>query len=194
MHDYSIFSWRQSQLQDAESMAAIYNETIACGGHSPQLRNTDALEIQRLIKRHINNNWGVWTILCDQEVVAWVMVHPIEWGLGVCLHSGDISVYVKKEWYSRGPAVLAALIVYKNCRKLGFELLSCWIMGSNHRSIQISRSFRMKLWGILPRVARYGERFEDVQIWGWQYDDADSCDYMDRLLLRISRRYPNINL
>jgi RimJ/RimL family protein N-acetyltransferase len=71
---------------------------------------------------------------------------------------------------------------------MGLDAVTCWILGGNHRSTRLAQACRMTQWGLLPKLARYGDETFDVQIWGVRFDDALWVAYMDAMQERLARR------
>lgn len=183
-----LYRCRLARPDDAAALADIYNETIAHGGHSPQISSTDADGMRRLLAFHQHNGWPLWTALRGDEPVAWASLRPISWGPQVCQRAGDVSVYVQRQRHGSRAALELIITVVEAAPRCGFDALSCWIIGSNSHSASLARGCGMRLWGSLPGVVRHGDRIEDLQIWGCRLDDAAWSDQFERMRARVCRR------
>jgi len=79
-------------------------------------------------------------------------------------------------------------IAYELAPRHGFEAMTCWILGTNPRSLQLARAARMQAWGRLVGAANIAGIQADVHIWGARYDDPSACAYMERLKRRLVAR------
>jgi L-amino acid N-acyltransferase YncA len=178
---------RRVRLDDAQSMIDIYNESVGGGGHSPVLVNATVAAMQAFIRDGERKGWPIWLWLDGETVVAWSQVRAIAWGTDICHRTGDFSLYVRKAWHGKGVAMRVVRDVFRDVRRHGFESITCWILGSNRKSLMLARACRMQHWGCLPRAARYGDRVDDVQIWGIHCDDAQWTAFMNELDARCRR-------
>lgn len=182
------FTWRYSNADDAEAMTAIYNESVAGGGHSPALRPASAQAMRQMVRECRRKGWPTWIMQHGAEAVAWAQVRPIAWGPEVCHRTGDVSLYVRRDWQGRGLPMHIVRHIYAEAQRHGFDALSCWILGSNRKSRMVARAFRLQLWGCLPGAAHYGDRTDDVLIYGVQLDDEPWRSFMAKRIARQLRR------
>jgi len=182
------FTWRYANTGDADAMTAIYNESVEGGGHSPALRPAGAEAMRQVVRECRRKGWPLWVMLHGGAPIAWAQVRPIAWGPEVCHRTGDVSLYVRSDWHGRGLPMRIVSLVYRDIRRHGFDALSCWILSSNRKSAMVARAFRLELWGRLPGAARYGDRVDDVLIYGAQLDDERWRGFMAERLARQRRR------
>jgi len=185
--DRRFFEWRPARVEDADAMACIYNETVACGGHSPQWTPANAAEMRTNVQASRRQGWPIWCLLRNDEIVACAWIRPFLLG-GICRQAGDFSVYVARSWQGSAAAMQCILIAYDLAPRHGFEAMTCWILGTNPRSLQLARAARMAPWGRLPGIANIGGIQADVHIWGARYDDPAARAYMERLKRRLVER------
>ncbi|WP_426343417.1 N-acetyltransferase family protein [Pseudoduganella sp. R-32] len=182
------FIWRTALQTDAEAIAAIYNETVNGGGHSPTLNKSNAANVGHLLRESRRNGWLNWVIEHDGQPVAWALLRAIVWGREVCHRTGDLSIYVRHDMQGQSLPMKMIAQVYREAPRHGYEAVSCWILGGNRKSLMVARAFRMSLWGCLPRAACYGDRVDDVMIYGVRFDDPEWRAYMERRIARAERR------
>jgi len=188
MHPGEQWTCRRARVTDAAALVAIYNESVDGGGHSPVLRAAGEGGMRHLIATAQRQGWPLWVMLEQETVVGWALLRSIVWGPEVSRHVGDLWVYVARRWHGSGAAMQLVRNVYHAAMRSGFEAVTCWILGSNRRSLTLARACRMERWGLLPRAARYGGHDDDVEIWGVWLDDERWLGYMDRLDARHVRR------
>lgn len=188
MNKSLVFKWRPATQDDAQVMADIYNQTIAGGLCSPQLRQSSQESMRASLQDWWRSGSPVRVFLHDDQVIAWSCIHPIVWGPEVCYGTGDFSLYVDRAWYGSGVAMQSILLAFDEAPRHGFESVSTWILGVNKKSSMLARACRMKSWGVLPKAARHGDQAYDVQIWGGRFDDPQWVHYMNTLRMRIRRR------
>ncbi|OWQ93558.1 hypothetical protein CDN99_03595 [Roseateles aquatilis] len=119
--------------------------------------------------------------------VAWAFLRPIAWAPEACSSTGDLWLYVSRDWQGSGIAMRMIRRVFRECRRHGFDAITCWILGSNRRSLSLVRACRLTRWGNLPAVVDYGGLRFDLEIWGCKLDDPVWLAHMDRLERRHAR-------
>ncbi|MBV6322461.1 GNAT family N-acetyltransferase [Duganella violaceipulchra] len=188
MEQIDQFTWRRAVPTDADAIAAIYNESVNDGGHSPVLAASEPAEMDRLIRECRRHGWPSWVLLNGDDIIAWSQIRPIAWGPEVCHRTGDLSLYVRRDWHGRGVAMQVVRNVYREAQRHGFDAITCWILGGNRKSLMVARAFRMARWGCLPRAALNGDREDDVVIYGVRFDDLRWQGFMDEQNVRHRRR------
>lgn len=205
--DPSQLIWRLAATADAPHLIRIYNESVAGGGHSPTLTNGTDEEMEAIIDRGRRKGWPVWVMATPMDTgsgaacsrpVAWAHMRPLVWAPAACRSTGDLWLYVAQDWQGSGVAMRMIRGVFKECRRYGFDTVTCWILGSNRRSLSLVRACRLERWGLMPAVVDYGGLRFDLEIWGCRLDDARWLAHMDRLerrhasleRLRGARRAP----
>lgn len=113
--------------------------------------------------------------------VAWAHLRTISWAQGVCRSTGDLWLYVAETWQGSGIAMRMIRVVFKECRRYGFDAVTCWILGANRRSLSLARACRLDRWALMPAVVDYGGRRFDLEVWGCRLDDPAWLAHMDRL-------------
>ena len=187
----SNLTWSRGRLSDAQSMLSIYNETVLRGGHLPMTRLATLESTEGLLRKSFLVGYPIWTFWCDDQMVGWSQLSPLAWG-GACTQKmGDLSIYVNADWYGRGVAAQSVFIAFYAATRLGFESMTCWILGTNLRSVQLARACGMARWGVLPKAVFYKDENFDVQIWGCHIDDPVWRAHMLRLEKRLDKRSIN---
>lgn len=123
-----------------------------------------------------------------EEIIAWSHIRAICWAPTACGSTGDVCLYVTRAWHGTGVAMLIIRKIRTSMVRYGFDSMTCWILGGNHRSLSLVRACRMQRWGCLPQAVRYGSRTYDLEIWGIRLNDPTWIDYMNRLDARYTRR------
>jgi L-amino acid N-acyltransferase YncA len=180
-------------------MSRIYNESVQGGGHSPTLTEASVDNMRHCMRESTRHRWPLWVLTrpgphgpgddgaSSEEVVGWAYLRAIAWGSSACGTTGDLWIYVAREWHGTGAAMLMARRVHPEIVRHGFDTLTCWILGGNRRSLSMVRACRLKRWGLLPGIVRYGAQAHDLEIWGCRVDDPEWQTYMTRLNERYSR-------
>jgi phosphinothricin acetyltransferase len=168
-------------------MASIYNES-ALDGCSPVLWHCDASGIRKLLEQQSMLGLPTWVLLHDSEVIAWACAKPLPWGQNICPDAVDYSLYVARTWHGRGAALAAIRFAYRDLGRYGIAAVTCWILGSNRRSLALARAVGWQRWGLFPGVARFGERCDSVEIWGARSDDERWRERMRQLESLHARR------
>lgn len=188
MQQDSQITWRRARLADAQALVEIYNESVEGGGHSPVLCKATASTMSQIMRMCNNKGWPTWVLLSGDQIIAWAQIRPITWGPDICHRTGDLSIYVRQDWHGSGVAMRVVRNVYRDGQRYGFDAMTCWILGSNRKSIMIARACRMTQWGCMPRAAHYGDRVDDVIIYGIRFDDERWMSFMEKLDARYERR------
>lgn len=188
MHDEDRLIVEAPSPEDAGPMAEIYNENVARWGVLPQVRRATEPGLRRMIDAHRQAGWPLWVVRHPGGVAAWASLRSTPWWPEVSHRAGDFSVYVTQAWQGRGAAALAIFAAPPHAQRCGFESVICTIMGSNRKSIALARGCGLSRWGLLPRFASYGDRTEDVEIWGCRLDDAGFMARLQRLDARVRAR------
>ncbi|ANH70975.1 GNAT family N-acetyltransferase [Mitsuaria sp. 7] len=194
--DVSTLTWRLAQASDAKALVRIYNESVAGGGHSPTLVNGTLAEMQAIIALSRRKGWPLWVMTApatpgvDGEAaadvapripVAWAHMRPICWAQQACRSAGDLWLYVAKDWQGSGIAMCMIRGVFNDCVRYGFDTVTCWILGTNRRSLSLVRACRLERWALMPSVVDYGGLRFDLEVWGCRLDDPVWLAHMDRL-------------
>ncbi|MDH0865328.1 hypothetical protein [Mitsuaria sp. GD03876] len=202
----STLRWRLAVPDDAEHLLRIYNESIAGGGHSPMLTHATAQEIRAILARGRHKGWPLWVMAAPADMastadrgdgegrpedtaaaapsttpVAWAHMRSIVWAPDACRSTGDLWIYVAESWHGTGIAMRMIRRIFKECRRYGFDAVTCWILGVNHRSLSLARACRLERWARMPDVVDYGGLRFDLEVWGCRLDDPVWLAYMDRL-------------
>lgn len=180
-------TWRLARLDDVPALTRIYNESVGGGGSSPALADASENGLTHLLTESRRNGWPLWVLTHGQECLGWAYLRRIAWGGAACGTVADLWLYVARAWHGSGVAMKMARRVHPEIVRHGFDTLTCWILGGNRRSLSLVRACRLRRWGVLPGVVRYGDRSNDLEIWGVRADDAQWQDYMTRLDLRYRR-------
>lgn len=192
--DASTLHWRLAKPADAVHLVRIYNESVAGGGHSPTLANGTEAAMLALIVDSRRQGWPVWVMTAPEDArddgpqadghripVAWAHMRTIAWGPSVCRSAGDLWLYVAEAWQGSGIAMRMIRGVFQECRRYGFDTVTCWILGSNRRSLSLVRACRLERWALMPGVVDYGGLRFDLEVWGCRLDDPRWLAHMDRL-------------
>jgi L-amino acid N-acyltransferase YncA len=183
---------------DADALIRIYNESVAGGGHSPTLANGTVQEMRAIIALSRRKGWPVWVMTApgatdgadpdaprtveDARVpIAWAHMRAIVWAPDACRTVGDLWLYVDQAWHGSGIAMRMIRGVFKECRRYGFDTVTCWILGSNRRSLSLVRACRLERWALMPAVVDYGGLRFDLEVWGCRLDDPVWLAHMTRL-------------
>lgn len=194
--DTATLHWRPARPADAGDLIRIYNESVAGGGHSPTLENGNEEAMLALLAHSRHKGWPVWVMTAPVPTddghgdpgadaprvpVAWAHLRTIAWGAGACRSAGDLWLYVAEDWQGSGIAMRMVRGVFKECRRYGFDTVTCWILGSNRRSLSLVRACRLERWALMPAVVDYGGLRFDLEVWGCRLDDPAWLAHMDRL-------------
>ncbi len=203
--------WRLAVPADAPHLIRIYNESVAGGGHSPTQFNGTEQEMRAIIAQGRRKGWPVWVLTAPAPAqagpddtaaappplpIAWAHMRAISWAPDACRSVGDLWLYVAQAWHGSGVAMRMIRGVFKDCRRYGFDTVTCWILASNRRSLSLVRACRLDRWALMPAVVNYGGLRFDLEVWGCRLDDPHWLAHMDRLerrragleLLRDRRR------
>ncbi|MBB3194440.1 GNAT family N-acetyltransferase [Roseateles terrae] len=181
------FTWRRAHPEDVPALTRIYNESVDGGGHSPALCDASEQGLAHLMKESRTNGWPLWVLAHGNELVGWAYVRRIAWGGAACGNVGDIWLYVAKAWHRKGIPMQMLRRVHPELLPHGFDIVTCWVLGSNRASLALVRACRLQRWACLPQVVRYGDRVNDLEIWGVRADDPQWQRYMRRLDQRYRR-------
>lgn len=184
---YPSLIWRRAQPADIPALTRIYNESVDGGGHSPALRDASEQGLAHLLAESRANGWPLWVMADGDALVGWAHVRRIAWGGSACGNVGDIWLYVAQDWHRKGVAMQMLRRVHPELLPHGFDIVTCWILGSNRASLALVRACRLQRWACLPQVVRYGDRGNDLEIWGARADDPEWHRYMTRLDQRYRR-------
>lgn len=192
--DPATLHWRLAKPADAGALIRIYNESVAGGGHSPTLDNGTEEAMLALLAESRRKGWPVWVMTAPSDEggdgtcaaappvpVAWAHMRTIAWAPSVCRSAGDLWLYVAESWQGSGVAMRMIRGVFKECRRYGFDLVTCWILGVNRRSLSLVRACRLERWALMPAVVDYGGLRFDLEVWGCRLDDPVWLAHMDRL-------------
>jgi len=186
--DLTSLIWRQARASDAEHLIRIYNESVAGGGHSPTLANGTPQEMQAIITLGRRKGWPVWVMAApDDTPIAWAHMRAIVWAPEACRSVGDLWLYVAEAWHGSGIAMRMIRGVFRECRRYGFDTVTCWILGTNRRSLSLVRACRLERWALMPAVVDYGGLRFDLEVWGCRLDDPAWLAHMTRLDRRHAR-------
>lgn len=196
-HDLSSgLTWRRAAPDDAEQLMRIYNQSVDGGGRSPTLGPGKIEDMRYIIERGGRSGWPTWVVECaspeapdlSPAPVAWAHLRTISWAPQACRSTGDLWLYVDREWHGTGLAMRMARRVGREARAHGFDTLTCWILSSNRRSLSLVRACRLKRWALMPQVVDYGGLRFDLEVWGCKLDDPEWISHMRRL----DRRYAGL--
>lgn len=179
--------WRLARLEDLSAMTRIYNESVQGGGYSPTLSDATPYGLGLQLKEGRDNGWPMWVLASESEIVGWAYLRRIVWGGGACGAVADLWIYAARAWHGSGVAMLMARHIHPQILRHGFDTLTCWILGGNRRSLSLVRGCRLRRWGVLPGIVRYGDQTSDLEIWGVRADDPDWQSYMTRMDTRYRR-------
>lgn len=205
--DPSRLLWRPAVAADAEHLLRIYNESVAGGGHSPNLVDATLQEMRAILAQGRRSGWPLWVMALpvapsdDPDApageaaanaptsvpVGWAHLRPIAWAPAACRSTGDLWLYVARGWHGSGIAMRMIRQVFRECHRSGFDAITCWILDANRRSLSLARACRLERWARMPAVAAYGERRFDLEVWGCRLDDPAWNAHMSRLERRYTR-------
>ncbi len=180
-------TWRLARQDDVPALTQIYNESVGGGGYSPALSDASENGLAHLLKEGRTNGWPLWVLTHGEERVGWAYLRRIAWGGSACGTVGDLWLYVARAWHGSGVAMQMLRRVHPSVLRYGFDTITCWILGGNRRSLSLVRACRLQRWGVLPGIVRYGDRCNDLEIWGVRTDDPQWQNYMNRLDQRYRR-------
>lgn len=155
---------------DIDAMSVIFNETANTGANSPVTRPITTKELGFYVNLYQNDNLPVYVLECQGEIVGWLSVNRFSWGTLACRLTGEISVYVRSDYYGSGLGVRLTLASILLGRAYGMETMVAWIMASNLASQKIVQHLGGEQWAFLPNIARFKDKHASVVLFGFRPD------------------------
>lgn len=188
MSQLPALNWSRARWADAAAMLAIYNEAVARVGQLPMVQPASIESIQMTLRHSNRLGCPVWAYWHEDQIVGWSQIRPLNWGGACTQKTGELSIYVGEAWHGRGVAAQAVFMAFAQSVRLGYQAMTCWILGVNQKSRQLARACRMNRWGLLPLAACHGDQRFDIEIWGCLLDDPNWRQHMERIQRRLSGR------
>lgn len=188
MSQLPALTWSRARWADAAAMLSIYNEAVSRVGQLPMLQPATIESIQMTLRHSNRLGCPVWAFWHEDQIVGWSQIRPLTWGGACTQKTGELSIYVDEAWHGRGVAAQAVFMAFAQSVRLGYQAMTCWILGVNEKSRQLARACRMSRWGCLPLAACHGDHRFDIEIWGCLLDDPAWRRHMERVQQRLTGR------
>lgn len=158
---------RQYTSDDVIAMQEIFNETAETGVNSPVLRPVSVEEMDRHLAYCKNSGLPVYVMEREGEIAGWLALNRFCWATEACGCTGEMSIYIKQAYIGRGLGRSLAQACVHLARERGLEALVGWVMAENYASQALMERLGFQLWSRLPKIARFGDKRQDVLIFGY---------------------------
>lgn len=153
---------RDATVDDAATIADIYNESVRRGDSSMDEEEKSADEVRRQIEG-FGPREAVLLLEDGTRTLGWGVIkrYSDRAGYRFCC---ETSVYLRRDEIGKGygPRIKAALI--ERCRRYGYHHLVARIMAENVRSIEYNLRFGYEIVGVQREIGFKDGRFHDVVI------------------------------
>jgi phosphinothricin acetyltransferase len=143
---------RQAQLNDLDSIIAIYNQAI----RNRQTGDITELTIQdrkSWFDDHDDINFPIFVYEDGDSVLGWLSLSRYRPGREAFAHVAEISYYIDEHQTGKGigKRLMEHCIEYLKDKEV--SILIAIILGSNTNSIAFTKNSGFELWAVLPEVA-----------------------------------------
>ncbi|MEZ5339699.1 MAG: N-acetyltransferase family protein [bacterium] len=155
---------------DAETVAAIYNETISAGDASMDRVAKTARDILGW-QRDFNERECLLVLELDGETAGWGIIkrYSDRPAYGVAC---ETAVYLRRSLRRRGLGTLLKRHIIEKCRDLGYHHLVAKIFANNQASIGYNLALGYELVGIQREIGWLDGHWQDVAILQLILDDV----------------------
>lgn len=169
-------------------MCMVYNETAQLPSHSPTLRLTTPQNMETFIAAGRRNFLPTWVLLRDQKLVAWACVRHFPWGPEICCRTGDLSIYISRNFQAGSVAPYLVAAVERDVHRYGFERLTVWFFSANSKTRRLAEAVGWKPWGLFPLAASFPNFSDSVEVWGAELNDPTFRQRMSHIRHLLQRR------
>jgi len=157
---------RIANTADLKEINEIYNQAVVQGFQTADTEIVSLEERTEWFKKHDLANYPVFVILMNENVVGWLSLSAYRPGRKALKTLAEISYYVHNDFQGQGIGSELMRFALKVAPQYGFENLVAILLGANTGSIKLLEKFNFKIWGVLPKVAKFGETKVDHLYYG----------------------------
>lgn len=149
-------------LEDAEVIAAIYNESILAYDSTMIDEPIDADEIRRHIKKLTDREMYILLKRADY-VIGWGVIK--QFGEGPAYRfTGETSVFLRRNEVRKGYGTYLKKLLIDRCRDFGYHHLVARVWATNQASIIYNENFGYEVVGIQREIGYMQEEWKDVAL------------------------------
>jgi len=163
-------SSRDATSDDADVVAALYNDYAATRGLDPRMTQDNAA---CWIQSHHTMQRPLWLACLAGRPVAMLSFIGYADRPG-CRHSAELGISVRSELRGAGLGRWLVSRAIEHAPSLGLDRLLAYITGDNHASLSLFFGRGFREWGRLPGVTHEGGRRHDIVVLGMELDPSDT--------------------
>jgi phosphinothricin acetyltransferase len=153
---------RDVTIDDAPTIAAIYNESIAARDSTMQLDQVDAATVMGWIEA-LGQRESMLVIVDDGEVVGYGVVKRYS-DRGGYRYAAETSVYLRRTHTGEGRGTQLQSALIDRARAYDYHHLVAKLWAANERSRALHRKFGYTLVGVQQEIGRVEGVWRDVAI------------------------------
>lgn len=153
---------RDATPEDAGTIAAIYNETIAARDATMVDEPQSAADVRALMAG-FSAREGFLLLERDEAVIGWGVLKRFGEG-DAYRFTGETSVFLRREEVRKGYGTLLKRALIERCRALGYHHLVARVWATNEASIAYNRQFGYEVVGIQHEIGHMNGRWQDVTL------------------------------
>lgn len=153
---------REYALDDADAIAAIYNEHIQQGASTmdTELKTSDSITA---MMRNFNDRETILVMSDKTEVLGWGIIkrYSDRVGYRVCC---ETSVYLRSDQVRKGYGTRMKLALIERCREWGYHHLVAKIFAANEGSIEYNKKLGYEVVGRQREIGFRDGKWQDIVI------------------------------
>ena len=164
---------RIAKLEDIGAIIRIYNQAIAAGQKTADIKPVTIDERKKWFSEHTPDKYPIFVAQDKNEIIGYLTISAYRPGREALRYTAEVSYYVHSDHHRRGIASNLLRHAIEMCPSLQIKTLFAILLESNQGSIKLLEKFGFEKWGYMPRVAD----FDGIEVghlyYGLRLENAD---------------------
>lgn len=161
-----MLHYREAVLSDLGWIVEVYNSTVPGKMVTADTEPVTIESRRDWFEAHHTGDRPLWIVENEPgELVGWVSLQSF-YGRPAYRATAEVSIYLEERYRGCGYGRMILQHCLEEAPEIGVKTLLGFIFAHNVPSLQLFKSLGFEEWGILPRVASWGDEEKDLKILG----------------------------
>lgn len=146
---------RISEKSDLEGIVEIYNQAIAAGQKTADLKPFTVDERRHWFGEHSKDKYPIYVAEENETIIGYLTISAYRSGRNALSSTAEVSFFVHFNHHRKGIASNLLQHAINMCPSIGKKTLFAILLDTNQESINILKKFGFEKWGHMPNVAEF---------------------------------------
>ncbi|MDR0659899.1 MAG: GNAT family N-acetyltransferase [Prevotellaceae bacterium] len=157
---------RKADISDLERLTEIYNQAIDANYCTCDTKHFTPHERLPWYEEHQDERCPIFVCVHDEDAIGYSYISSYRSGRGALSEVGEISYYVDFCYHGFGIAKRLIEHTLQAAKGSGYKNLLAILLDCNRESISLLKKYKFEEWGVLPKVAKLGEKYHSHLYYG----------------------------